>query len=120
MPEPETTLFRVPPLRIKSPELATLPPTLEALIVKPPAEVIDIACEIAELLVTSPVTFVVPEPETALFNVPPDKLRVLLLVTNPLILSAFVLIIPELVTTPLSEPNAALLVKVTPEFTFTF
>ena len=62
---------------------------------------------------------VVPEPETALLNVPPDRLRALLLVTAPLILPAFVLIVPELVIVPLSEPNAALLVKVTPLFTFT-
>ena len=62
---------------------------------------------------------VVPEPETALLNVPPDRLRALLLVTAPLILPAFVLIVPAFVTFPLSEPNAALLVKVTPLFTFT-
>ena len=120
MPEPETTLFRVPPLRIKSPELATLPPTLEALIVKPPVEVIDIACEIAELEVTSPVMFVVPEPDTTFDNVPPDKFNVLLFVTLPLILLASLVIVPALVIVPLSEPRAALLVKVTPELTFTF
>ena len=62
---------------------------------------------------------VVPEPETALLNVPPERLRALLLVTAPLILPAFVLIVPALVIFPLSEPNAALLVNVTPLFTFT-
>ena len=62
---------------------------------------------------------IVPEPETALLNVPPERLRALLLVTAPLILPAFVLIVPALVTFPLSEPNAALLVNVTPLFTFT-
>ena len=40
--------------------------------------------------------------------------------TQICVLLALVLIVPELVTTPLSEPNAALLVKVTPELTFTF
>ena len=62
---------------------------------------------------------VVPEPETALLNVPPERLRALLLVTAPLILFALVLIVPALVIFPLSEPNAALLVNVTPLFTFT-
>ena len=69
--------------------------------------------------VTAPVIFVVPEPETALLNVPPDKFNVLLLVTVPLILPALLVIVPELVIAPFSEPRAALLVKVTPEFTLT-
>ena len=118
-PEPDTTLLSVPPVSIKSPALVTAPPILLAFIVRSPAATTLIACDIAEFDVTAPVIFVVPEPETALLNVPPERFNVLLLVTAPLILLALVLIVPELVIVPLSEPNAALLVRVTPLLTVT-
>ena len=119
LPEPDTTLLNVPPVSIKSPAFVTAPPILLALIVRSPAATTLIACDIAELEVTAPGIFFVPEPETALLNVPPDKFNVLLLVTVPLILPALLVIVPELVIAPFSEPRAALLVKVTPEFTLT-
>jgi len=118
-PEPDTTLLNVPPVSIKSPAFVTAPPILLALIVRSPAATTLIACDIAELEVTAPVIFVVPAPETALLNVPPERFNVLLLATVPLILLALVLIVPELVIVPLSEPNAALLVRVTPLLTVT-
>ena len=68
---------------------------------------------------TAPVTFVVPLPDTACESVPPFKFKLLLFVTLPLILEAFVLIVPEFVIVPVDEPRAALLVRVTPEFTVT-
>ena len=43
VPAPETVLDNVPPVRIKSPALVTLPPMLFALVVKSPEDVTDIA-----------------------------------------------------------------------------
>ena len=74
---------------------------------------------IAEFEVTAPVTLVVPVPLTALPNVPPVRVKLLLFVTVPLIFVALELIVPALVIAPVSEPNAALLVKVAPLFTVT-
>ncbi|DAB21260.1 TPA: hypothetical protein CPT94_08250 [Candidatus Gastranaerophilales bacterium HUM_22] len=62
---------------------------------------------------------VVPFPDTALFNVPPERFKLPELATVPLILSALLLMVPELVIAPFAEPRAALLVKVTPLLTFT-
>jgi len=71
------------------------------------------------LFVVLPLMVVVPFPDTAFDNVPPERFKALLFVTVPLILLAFVLIVPAFVIFPLSEPNAALFVRVTPLLIFT-
>ena len=119
VPAPLTVLFKVPPFKFNLPALETFPPTFEALMVNPPACVIEIFWLIAAFELTVPVTFVVPAPETVFDKVPPFKVRVPAFVTLPLILEALELIVPEFVTTPESEPKAALLVKVTPLLTVT-
>ena len=71
------------------------------------------------LFVVLPLMVVVPFPDTALFKVPPERFKLPELATVPLILSALLLMVPAFVIAPLSDPNAALLVKVTPLLTFT-
>ena len=55
------------------------------------------------LFVVLPLMVVVPFPDTAFDNVPPERFKALLFVTVPLILLAFVLIVPAFVIFPLSE-----------------
>ena len=66
-----------------------------------------------------PVIVVLPEPDTAFDNVPPERFKLPVLDTVPLMLSALLLIVPAFVTLPLAEPRAALFVRVIPLLTFT-
>ena len=56
------------------------------------------------LFVVLPLMVVVPFPDTAFDNVPPERFKLPVLDTVPLMLSALLLIVPAFVTLPLAEP----------------
>ena len=138
VPIPLTALPKVPPVKVKLLLFVTVPLILVALVLITPALVITPVSEPnVELLVkvTPLFTFtfwlipaefvifpeivVVPVPDTAFDNVPPFRVKALLLVTLPLIFVPLLMIVPAFVITPLSEPNAALFVNVDPDSTVT-